>query len=162
MKITRSILAIGTLLVSELPRGSTFVALPSSPPRLIPKHAGTIVDNEPTASSANDCFDLVVLGAGPVGVSAALAAADLGKRVCLVDAPAYSGALMKDGEDLSVGGPTGLFSKALRDTSKRLSVSTLRGMGISEKSIWSEVRLLTIPSQGDSKLYNCIVNASIH
>ena len=87
-------------------------------------------------------FDLVVLGAGPVGVSAALAAAELGKRVCLVDAPAFSGALMKDGEDLSLGGPTGLFSKALRDTSKRISVSTLRGMGISEQSIWSEVNMV--------------------
>ena len=36
----------------------------------------------------------------------------------------------------------GLFSKALRDTSKRLSVPTLRGMGISEESIWAEVRYL--------------------
>lgn len=90
----------------------------------------------------NPVYDLVVLGAGPVGVSAALASAELGKRVCLVDAPSYSGALLKGREDLSLGGPTGLFSKALRDTSKRLSVSTLRGMGISEESIWAEVRLV--------------------
>ena len=34
------------------------------------------------------------------------------------------------GEDLSIGGPTGLFSKALRDTGKRISVSSLKGMGL--------------------------------
>ena len=148
MKTTRGILAIGTLLVFELPKGSTFLAIPSTPPRLLPRQASTMVGSETSASPTDGCFDLVVLGAGPVGVSAALAAADLGKRVCLVDAPSYSGALMKDGEDLSVGGPTGLFSKALRDTSKRLSVSTLRGMGISEKSIWSEVQ----------NLWSCLFN----
>lgn len=43
------------------------------------------------------------------------------------------------GDDLSLGGPTGLFSKALRDTSKRIKVSTLRGMGLREDSIWNEI-----------------------
>jgi len=61
--------------------------------------------------------------------------------VLLVDAPRASGALMNEatGEDLSLGGPTGLFSKALRDTSKRIKVSTLRGMGLREDSIWNEI-----------------------
>ncbi len=36
----------------------------------------------------------------------------------------------RSGEDLSFGGPTGLFSKALRDTGKRISVSSLKGMGL--------------------------------
>lgn len=140
---TRGFLASGSLLLFALPRENAFLSLPAAAaPRLAFKRVAAIKeDGAPAtpATPAHDYFDLVVLGAGPVGVSAALAAADLGKRVCLVDAPAYSGALLKDGEDLSLGGPTGLFSKALRDTSKRLSVSTLRGMGISEKSIWSEV-----------------------
>lgn len=50
----------------------------------------------------------------------------------LIDAPRASGALMNEatGEDLSLGGPTGLFSKALRDTGKRISVSSLKGMGL--------------------------------
>jgi len=88
----------------------------------------------------SDAYDLAVLGAGPVGVSAAIAAAELGKKVVLIDAPRFSGAIMQGEEDLSLGGPTGLFSKALRDVGKSLSVGTLRGMGISEESIWSEVQ----------------------
>jgi len=88
-------------------------------------------------------FDLAIIGAGPVGVSAALLAAraPYNKKVVLVDAPRASGALMNEatGEDLSIGGPTGLFSKALRDTSKRISVSSLKGMGLRDDSVWNEV-----------------------
>jgi hypothetical protein len=52
--------------------------------------------------------------------------------VILIDAPRASGALMNEatGEDLSLGGPTGLFSKALRDAGKKISVSSLKGMGL--------------------------------
>ena len=79
-------------------------------------------------------FDLAIIGAGPVGVSAALLAARSphNKNVILIDAPRASGALMNEatGEDLSIGGPTGLFSKALRDTGKRISVTSLKGMGL--------------------------------
>jgi NAD(P) transhydrogenase len=76
-----------------------------------------------------------------VGVQAALAAASApySKRVCLIDAPRESGVLMHEDEDLSIGAPTGLFGKALRDTSKRIKVSTLRGMGLREDSIWNEI-----------------------
>jgi NAD(P) transhydrogenase len=89
-------------------------------------------------------YDLIVVGAGVVGVQAALAAASapyFKKNVLLVDAPRASGMLMNEatGEDLSLGGPTGLFSKALRDTSKRIKVSTLRGMGLREDSVWNEI-----------------------
>ena len=101
-----------------------------------------LLGSSSSGESTSSSYDLVVLGAGPVGVTAALTAAELDKKVLLVDAPAFSGALMKEKEDLSLGGPTGLFSKALRDTSKRLSVATLRGMGVSEGSIWNEVRVV--------------------
>ena len=33
----------------------------------------------------------------------------------------------------------GLFSKALRDTSKRIRVDSLRGMGLREENIWNEI-----------------------
>ena len=68
-------------------------------------------------------YDLAVIGGGPVGVQAAIAAASLKNtgqhhtnKVVLIDAPRASGALMNEDtqEDLSLGGPTGLFSKALR------------------------------------------------
>ena len=88
-------------------------------------------------------YDLAVIGAGPVGVRAAIVAASspFYKKVCLIDAPRCSGELMdeENNKDLSIGGPTGLFSKALRDTSKRMKVSTLRGMGLREESIWNEI-----------------------
>jgi NAD(P) transhydrogenase len=43
------------------------------------------------------------------------------------------------GEDLSIGGPTGLFSKALRDVGKKISVSSLKGMGLRDDSVWNEI-----------------------
>ena len=87
--------------------------------------------------------DLVVIGGGPVGVRAAVAAGSRGLSVALVDAPRYSGALedATTGEDLSLGGPTGLFSKALRDVAKKLPIAALRGMGLDDRSIFSEMAL---------------------
>jgi len=87
-------------------------------------------------------YDLAVVGAGVVGVQAAIMAAQRkDTKVVLIDAPRASGMLMNEatGEDLSLGAPTGLFSKALRDTSKRIKVSTLRGMGLREDSVWNEI-----------------------
>ena len=92
---------------------------------------------------ADTDWDLAVIGGGPVGVSASLLAAraPYNKKVLLIDAPRNSGALMDEakGEDLSIGGPTGLFSKALRDTGKRISVSSLKGMGLRDDSVWNEI-----------------------
>ena len=94
-------------------------------------------------SSKEHEYDLAVIGAGIVGVQAAITAAQQHKdrNIILIDAPKASGVLYNDatGEDLSIGGPTGLFSKALRDTSKRIKVSTLRGMGLREDSVWNEI-----------------------
>jgi NAD(P) transhydrogenase len=88
-------------------------------------------------------YDLAVIGAGVVGVQAALTASQspYNKKVALIDAPRASGALMNEAtkEDLSLGAPTGLFSKALRDTGKRIKVSTLLGMGLREDSVWNEI-----------------------
>jgi len=84
------------------------------------------------ASESEYDYDLAVIGGGVVGVQAALCAASApySRRVCLIDAPREAGVLMLEDEDLSIGAPTGLFSKALRDTSKRIKVATLRGMGL--------------------------------
>lgn len=103
-------------------------------------------DNEDDETSATKDhpyeYDLAIIGAGPVGVQAAIVAAGrVKKKVVLIDAPRASGKLMNEetNEDLSIGGPTGLFSKALRDAAKRIKVSTLRGMGLREDSIWNEI-----------------------
>lgn len=84
------------------------------------------------SSEDNFDYDLAVVGGGVVGVQAALCAASApySRRVCLIDAPREAGVLMLEDEDLSLGAPTGLFGKALRDTSKRIKVTTLRGMGL--------------------------------
>ena len=90
----------------------------------------------------NHEYDLAIIGAGPVGVKAAiLASSGFKKKVVLIDAPRASGALMNEAtkQDLSIGGPTGLFSKALRDVSKRIRVDSLRGMGLREESVWNEI-----------------------
>lgn len=91
-------------------------------------------------------YDLAVIGGGPVGVSAALLAASKGASVVLIDAPRASGALMNEatGEDLSLGGPTGLFSKALRASVKRISVSSLKGMGLRDDRCVSSVVVVVV------------------
>jgi NADPH-dependent 2,4-dienoyl-CoA reductase/sulfur reductase-like enzyme len=113
---------------------------------LLSIHTGSLVCSgfvAPKATSASHHllnmagkhYDLAVIGGGVVGVQAAIAAASENygsKKVCLIDAPRESGVLMAGDEDLSLGAPTGLFGKALRDTSKRIKVSTLRGMGLRE------------------------------
>jgi NAD(P) transhydrogenase len=88
-------------------------------------------------------YDVAIVGGGIVGVQAALTAAATSgvERVVLIDAPTGNGGIISpnNGQDLSIGAPTGLFSKALRDASKRIQVSTLRGMGLREDSVWNEI-----------------------
>ena len=43
------------------------------------------------------------------------------------------------GEDLSLGGPTGLFSKALRASVQKINVNSLKGMGLRDDSVWNEI-----------------------
>lgn len=43
------------------------------------------------------------------------------------------------GVDAFFGGPTGLFSKALRDSAKRLDVEALRAQGLDDDVIWKQV-----------------------
>jgi NAD(P) transhydrogenase len=114
-------------------------------------------------------YDLAVIGAGPVGVQAAMVAAATApyhKRVVLIDAPRASGMLMNEvtQEDLSIGGPTGLFSKALRDTSKRISVATLRGMGLREDSVWNEIinNCVDLASSNAQDVFRQLKFAGVH
>lgn len=55
-----------------------------------------------------DLYDLVVIGAGPGGESAAIHAAQLGARVAIIERKA------------AFGGPSGLTSKAVREAAKRI------------------------------------------
>ena len=73
------------------------------------------------ASELEKPFDLVVIGGGPAGVAAAEKAAFLGRRAIIVDDSACAPTEL----DLAFGAPTGLFSKALRDTAKTVDVDSV-------------------------------------
>ena len=83
----------------------------------------------------DEIFDLIVIGGGPAGLTAALTAADTGRSVAIVDGTPKT--------QVAFAGPTGLFSKALRDSAKKVKVGTLREMGLLDNSIWSQVETLT-------------------
>ena len=76
-------------------------------------------------------YDLVVVGGGPVGVTAALRAAALGRTSILIDATPP--------RLFQFTGPTGLYSKALRDSALRLDVNVLKSMGINDAAIWNQL-----------------------
>ena len=78
-----------------------------------------------------DKYDVCILGGGPVGITAALKASSLGRRAILIDATPP--------RQFQFTGPTGLFSKALRDAAQRLDVRVLREMGLGDKAIWAQV-----------------------
>lgn len=152
------------LLVSSRRIWSTFAY---SPTFLLSSVAGsrtTRLQQSSSSSNNNDeSYDLVVVGGGVVGVVAALQTAQGSKRVCLVDAPRESGTLMHQDQDLSLGGPTGLFSKALRDTSKRIKVDTLRGMGLREDSVWNEIisSCISLASSNAEDMERQLTSASV-
>ena len=68
-------------------------------------------------------------------MAAAQKAAFLGRRTVVVD-DASCGVYDLD---LAFGAPTGLFSKALRDTAKSLNIDVLRSMGVVDDVIWQQV-----------------------
>lgn len=80
-------------------------------------------------------YDLVVIGAGPTGLTAALSAASAGRSALIIDATPK--------RQVQFTGPTGLFSKALRDTSKKVDVGVLRNMGMRDTAVWRQVQEMT-------------------
>ena len=102
-------------------------------PSLLPsnlRHASVQPRRTTAPSMLRDVYDLVVVGGGPVGITAALRGAALGYDTILIDATPP--------RQFQFTGPTGLYSKALRDSAIRLDVPVLRAMGISDKAIWAQ------------------------
>lgn len=93
-----------------------------------------------------DEYDLVVLGAGPTGLTAALKAANFGRSVLIVDATPK--------RQVQFTGPTGLFSKALRDSAKKVDVITLRNMGLRDVTVWRQVKEMTSDVMRNTGLSN--------
>jgi NAD(P) transhydrogenase len=99
--------------------------------------AGKRIIGKMTSEELDHHYDVVIIGGGPVGVAAALKAAVLGHRSIIVDKPKIAPA--PSGLDPSFGGPTGLWSKALRDTGKHVDVPALQSMHLDDDVIWHQV-----------------------
>ncbi|KAG7340692.1 soluble pyridine nucleotide transhydrogenase [Nitzschia inconspicua] len=169
----RAFLAVASALLWLLLITEAFVHISNQQQRRVPASSSIrrrwMANEEDSVGTVESKqYDLAIIGAGVVGVQAALAASQspFGKTVVLIDAPRASGMLMNEqtGEDLSLGGPTGLFSKALRDTSKRISVSALLGMGLREDSVWNEIinNCVDLASFNSQDIMRQLKQANVH
>ena len=84
-------------------------------------------------------YDLVVIGGGPAGVAGAIKAAQMGRRAIVIDKPKFDAGVLPNGLDLFFGGPTGLFSKALRDLAKTTNVAAMRAQHMDSDVIWKQI-----------------------
>jgi NAD(P) transhydrogenase len=103
----------------------------------MPLNGGRVI-GQMTPDELDNHYDVVIIGGGPVGVAAAAKSAVLGHRCIIVDKPKTTP--MQNGLDVSFGGPTGLFSKALRDVGKHVDVPSLQGMHLDDDVIWKQVQ----------------------
>ena len=92
-----------------------------------------------STSKLNKLYDLVVIGGGPAGVAGAIKAAQMGRRAILIDKPKFDAGVLPNGLDLFFGGPTGLFSKALRDSAKNTNVAAMRAQHMDSDVIWKQI-----------------------
>jgi len=76
---------------------------------------------------------------GPAGVAGAVKAAQMGRRAILIDKPKFDAGVLPNGLDLFFGGPTGLFSKALRDSAKNTNVAAMRAQSMDSDVIWKQI-----------------------
>lgn len=109
-------------------------AAEAAPPSTDDEVFGTV-----PASNLNKLYDLVVIGGGPAGVAGAIKAAQMGRRAILIDKPKFDAGVLPNGLDLFFGGPTGLFSKALRDCAKTTNVAALRAQDMDSDVIWKQI-----------------------
>jgi pyruvate/2-oxoglutarate dehydrogenase complex dihydrolipoamide dehydrogenase (E3) component len=129
------------LLLAALPTSEAWQAVWSAHPATRASAIVAKVGDVPQEELAKK-YDLVVVGGGPAGVAGALRGAYQGKRVLLVDKPKM--APPGGGVDPFFGGPTGLFSKALRDASKTLDVNSLSAMGLHRDVIFKQVQTMCL------------------
>ena len=92
-----------------------------------------------SSDNLNKLYDLVVIGGGPAGVAGAIKAAQMGRRAILIDKPKFDAGVLPNGLDLFFGGPTGLFSKALRDSAKNTNVAAMRAQHMDSDVIWKQI-----------------------
>ena len=106
----------------------------AAPASTNPEIFGTV-----SSSKLNKLYDLVVIGGGPAGVAGAIKAAQMGRRAIVIDKPKFDAGVLPNGLDLFFGGPTGLFSKALRDLAKTTNVAAMRAQHMDSDVIWKQI-----------------------
>mmetsp|Transcript_12602 Transcript_12602/g.25113 ORF Transcript_12602/g.25113 Transcript_12602/m.25113 type:complete len:698 (-) Transcript_12602:111-2204(-) len=106
----------------------------AAPASTNPEMFGTV-----SSSKLNKLYDLVVIGGGPAGVAGAIKAAQMGRRAIVIDKPKFDAGVLPNGLDLFFGGPTGLFSKALRDLAKTTNVAAMRAQHMDSDVIWKQI-----------------------
>eukprot|EP00985_Skeletonema_marinoi_P008378 scaffold3778_cov207-Skeletonema_marinoi.AAC.5 len=106
----------------------------AAPASTNPEIFGTV-----SSSKLNKLYDLVVIGGGPAGVAGAIKAAQMGRRAIVIDKPKFDAGVLPNGLDLFFGGPTGLFSKALRDLAKTTNVAAIRAQHMDSDVIWKQI-----------------------
>jgi len=104
-------------------------------------------------ANLTNLYDLVVIGGGPAGIAGAIKAAQMGRRAIVIDKPKFEAGILPNGLDLFFGGPTGLFSKALRDTAKNTNIAAMRAQFMDSDVIWKQItnsiiKLATRNSEG--------------
>ena len=132
-----------TSVLGRAPRHSTSTTLKST------IEAETVEETTATAGAKtfgvvntnklSELYDLVVIGGGPAGVAGAIKAAQMGRRAILIDKPKFEAGVLPNGLDLFFGGPTGLFSKALRDAAKGTNVEAMRAQSMDNDVIWKQI-----------------------
>jgi NAD(P) transhydrogenase len=120
-------------LAASIPKSQ---GMPQGFTSCMPLNSGRII-GQMTPEELDAHYDVVIIGGGPVGVAAATKSAVLGHRCIIVDKPKATP--MQNGLDVSFGGPTGLFSKALRDVGKHVDVPALQSMHLDDDVIWKQV-----------------------
>mmetsp|Transcript_7162 Transcript_7162/g.15145 ORF Transcript_7162/g.15145 Transcript_7162/m.15145 type:complete len:682 (+) Transcript_7162:137-2182(+) len=155
---------LASYTLSLLPLAAAWTALPGQKSSVLgraPRHststllkstieAETIEETAETAAGSktfgvvntrklSELYDLVVIGGGPAGVAGAIKAAQMGRRAILIDKPKFEAGVLPNGLDLFFGGPTGLFSKALRDAAKGTNVEAMRAQSMDNDVIWKQI-----------------------
>merc|ERR1719203_1269548 len=121
------------LLKSCVLKSTAKDAMPHS--RAIDRTFGVVNTNK-----LSKLYDLVVIGGGPAGVAGAVKAAQMGRRAILIDKPKFPSCVLPNGLDLFFGGPTGLFSKALRDSAQNTNVAAMKAQQMDSSVIWKQIQ----------------------
>merc|ERR1719491_2792355 len=68
----------------------------------------------------------------------------MGRRAILIDKPKFDEGVLPNGLDIFFGGPTGLFSKALRDCATRTNVAAMKAQNMDSDVIWKQITNIVV------------------